>query len=123
MSPQHKDLMSQYIASLRDARKVAEQWWDSLISEESTVARGETKSDVRRRWPDGPASHPRVIHTIQKYLHACDALNRTLGKERSIYLNQFIIDGLDRKDSQDIVDFTDALTYWPIGLDEFGRPV
>lgn len=123
MSPRHKELRSQYIADLREAMGAANQWWKTLLARELQESLSAADAEVRRRWPDGPASHPLVIGVIQKYLKACTSLNAELGPDEAVPLNEFIIDGLDTRDSQDVLAFTDALTYWPIGMDDDVHPV
>ena len=122
MSPRHKELRKLYIEDLRQAMAVAQAWWKAMLAKELDESLAAAASEVKRRWPDGPASHPVVIGVIERYLKACDELN-AIDPDSAAYLNEFIIDGLDTVGSQDVLAFTDALTYWPIGLDDQGHPV
>jgi hypothetical protein len=119
MTPKHRALRTQYVKELRESKEVAEKWWSALVGDESSPAAQEAKA----RWPDGPASHPRVIGTILKYMHKCEALNHTVDEDDTVYLNEFLIDRLDGEDSQDLLKFTNALTYWPLALDKDRKPI
>jgi hypothetical protein len=123
MTPDHKALRRQYIEELREAKKLAEEWWQNLVGAELDESWVAAVAEVHRRWPGGPVSHPYVIGTIVKHIRACDALNRTLDRSDRVPVNQFVIDALDGTDTQDLVTFTNSLSYWPIGLGEDGRPV
>lgn len=74
----HDDLLDDYADELADAKQAAEAWWAKLQVAEA--ARGGTAAEaagrLRRRWPDGPASHPLVLRVIRKYWLACEALNQ-----------------------------------------------
>ncbi|MBC7604110.1 MAG: hypothetical protein H7255_15810 [Ramlibacter sp.] len=120
MKPDYRELQQAYIVELREAMPVAQAWWLALVTRELGDSAAAAQAEAQRRWPDGAASHPQVIGVILKYMHACEAKNA--GKERSeqVSANHFLIDGLDTRDSQDVNDFTDALTYWPISLDATG---
>lgn len=123
MSPNFRDLQQNYIAELRVARKAAEAWWQSLVSGELADSTEAAVAELRRRWPDGPASHPRVVAVVVQCLHACEALNQGLGRSEREPAGQFLMHSIDTLDSQDLVDFTDALSYWPIGQDASGRMI
>jgi hypothetical protein len=114
MSPEHRALWEDYVKELREAKMLAELWWDEAGGAAGTLA---------ARWPDGPASHPYVIGVIEKYLQACYVLNQRLGRAKSTHLNEFIIDSLMTSRAEDVLDFTDNLTYWPIGLRTGDQPV
>jgi len=123
MTPQHRALLRQYYEELRRAKELAEAWWKELIGLEIDESWKAALAEVRRRWPDGPASHPYVIGTIVKYAKACDAINRSLDRSDRVPVNQFAIDALDSTDTQDLAKFTETLTYWPLGRGEDGRIV
>jgi hypothetical protein len=121
MTDQHKSLLRQYRVEMRDSMKASQAWWRTLIAADVDESVEAAEAEVRRRWPDGPASHPQMIGTIQKYLHLCDELNRAVGQDHAVDLNRFVIEGLDSDESGDVSEFTDALSYWPIGLDDHGE--
>jgi hypothetical protein len=123
MTDEHKALRKQYRVEMRESMKAAQAWWTALIAKEIDESAEAAEAEVRRRWPDGPASHPFVIGTIQKYLRLCEDLNITVGDEVAVDLNRFAIDGLDSDESTDVSVFTDDLSYWPIGVDENGQLV
>jgi hypothetical protein len=116
MTHEHQALLDQYYAEMRDAMSVAEAWWKQRLAAEVTESPRAADAEVRRRWPDGAASHPLVIGVIQKYLRLCHELNERLGPELSEDLNRFVIEGLMSDESRDIAKFTRSLSYWPIGL-------
>lgn len=119
----HRKLFDQYVHDLRRAKEAAEKWWDDLVASEATTDRNQALESVKRRWPDGPASHPYVIGTIQKYLRACEALNQQLEKNDTVPLNHFSIDWLDSTRTQDVSDFLLDLSYWPMGLGQDGQVI
>ena len=123
MSPKFKKLQQTYITELRAAQKVAEAWWQAQLAANAAIGGEAAQAELKRRWPDGPASHPRVIAVIVKCMHACDALNQGLERGDQEPVGQFLMHGIDTGDSQDLVDFTDALSYWPLGHDAAGRAV
>ena len=123
MKPDYRELQQAYIAELRDAKDVAEAWWQALVASELADSIEAATAEVRRRWPDGAASHPRVIAVVIRYMHACAALNQVRERGEQVPLSQFLLEGLDTRESQDLVDFTDALSYWPINHDASERPV
>jgi hypothetical protein len=116
MTDEHQALLDQYYAEMRDAMSVAEAWWKQRLAAEVTESPRAADAEVRRRWPDGAASHPLVIGVIQKFLRLCHELNERLGPELSEDLNRFVIEGLMSDESRDIAKFTRSLSYWPIGL-------
>lgn len=110
-----------YIADLREAKKIAEAWWEALIT-----GAGDSEGaavEVQRRWPDGAVSHPRVIGVVIRYMHACDVVNQGRERHEQEPLAHFLMEGIDTRDSQDLMDFTDSLTYWPLNHDAADRPV
>jgi hypothetical protein len=109
-------LFGDYVRDLRSAHRSARAWWADLIRKD-----GET--EVRRRWPAGPAAHPRIIAVLRKYWFACEALNREVeaGKGRKdeeevypfVFLGEQLLDGKN----DELGEFLDDLKYWPLGLD------
>jgi hypothetical protein len=123
MTREHRQLLGQYQNDLRTAMAVAEAWWRDRLADELTESQEGAEAELRRRWPDGPPSRPLVIGVIQKYLRLCDQLNQRLGEDAFLPLNQFVIDGLNSKDSRDLLKFTRPLSYWSIGVAESGELV
>jgi hypothetical protein len=123
MKPSHQDLQRGYIGEMREAMQIAQSWWQALVKAELKGSALGAEAEAKRRWPNGPASHPRVVGVIVKYMHACEALNAGKPRPEQESVNHFLIEGLDTRDSQDVNDFTDALSYWPISRDESGNRV
>jgi hypothetical protein len=123
MTRKHRALLSEYIAEFREAKKVAEKWWQDLVGSEIDESWKAAVAAAKRRWPDGAPSHPFVVGVIVKYAKACDALNRSLDRADRVPINQFLIDALSSTDTEDLAEFTEPLSYWPLGLDEDGRSV
>jgi hypothetical protein len=118
MTEEHEVLREQYQVEMREAMMTAQAWWRTQLEREINESPQAAEAELRRRWPDGPASHPVVIGTIQKYLRLCDELNRRVGQGESMDFNRMVIDGLDSRESRDVSRFTRALSYWPIGVTE-----
>jgi len=74
----HEDLLEEYAEELADAKAAAEAWWGRLhLANAARAGDAEVaREQLRRRWPDGPASHPLVLRVIRKYWLACEALNQ-----------------------------------------------
>jgi hypothetical protein len=116
----HERLFARYVKELRDAKDVAEEWWQALLDAESAKTRDRDLAlrEIQRRWPLGPAAHPYVIGTIRKYFLACEALNDDGDEE--VYPHVFVSEWLLDEDTEDLGDFMSVLNYWPIGLDSDG---
>jgi hypothetical protein len=122
VAEQHLALHEKYLTDLRDAQKVAEEWWRKLVAAEPGKNLDEKTASAKKRWPDGAPSHPLVIGVFQQYLRKCDELNREFDRQQKVSLNRFAIDWLDSEESDDVSDFM-QLTYWPMGDDEEGNLV
>jgi hypothetical protein len=137
MVMRHETLLVRYVKELRTAKHMAEAWWEALLIEEqrNAVSEREARRRMMQRWPSGPASHPFVIHVIQRYHQECEALNRAWAKESAdgpggadrsqreeeppfVYPHVFLVEWLLEDETEDLVDFLGDLAYWPIGLDE-----
>jgi hypothetical protein len=127
MPTPHERLLEEYADSLRDAKEAAEEWWEALVASETrkTKDREEALGNVRRRWPYGPAAHPRVLAVIRKYYFACEALNDRLAETKNPaeeYPHVFVTDMLMEDGTDDLGDFVSHLPGLPIGMDD-GDPV
>lgn len=137
----HADLLDDYCVELRAARDEVQIWWANLRSAEGS--RGAPDSDLRIRWPAGPASHPRIVAIFRKYFLACDALNEQIlagrdnadqedadhdgwgkdsppGPPGPIPPARLLLDGLDAKDC-DLQKFMESFVFMPIGIDLHGE--
>ena len=113
--------------------------------------RDEAEHDLRKRWPVGPAAHPRFLGIIRKYYLACHELNKEIGasnashpqdvqphfpsggvQDETISEDQrdlpispavFVGEMLFSEDSRDLEVIVGALPYWPIGTDKKGATV
>jgi hypothetical protein len=145
----HLKLLALYAEELSTAKLIAEIWWEKLLKvngiegETTTVHR----SNLDLRWPEGAASHPRVLAAIRKYWLACDALNQSRNLEfldntaqpEPVYTLQFeheitpsadeiVVDNFVDPhifvsewlidEYDDLASFIGRLSYWPIGLDD-----
>jgi hypothetical protein len=76
----YKLMFQDYVQALDAARMASEAWWRRLLDAE--IARGGTvdqaEEAVRRRWPLGPTSHPRVLAVYRRFYFACESLNAEL---------------------------------------------
>lgn len=141
MPTRHEELFEHYADDLAEAKAAAEAWWDALIAEEESRQgdRESAISAVKKRWPTGPASHPRVIAVIREYFLKCHALNDEIETEQSAPATRkrkkdeeeeetvdpyiFASEWLLEDPTEGLADFISVLTYWPIGLDEDFDPV
>ncbi|WP_163863465.1 hypothetical protein [Myxococcus eversor] len=135
MSP-YDSLFLDYLEELRPARDEAVQWWDSLIQSAGTDPKS-AYTQVRLRWPAGPASYPRIIAIYRKYYLACAVLNEEREAARGSSSRpsagwgeddedddvpafvppvRLLIDGISPVDPE-LGDFMEALVFSPMGLD------
>lgn len=149
----HRQLLLKYVAELLAAKSCADIWWDQLISTSDTrsTGPGSHQANVAKRWPDGPASHPRVLAVVRKYWLACDALNQAIDSDSDdgepspdkIYTLETVEEATGKQfndvDEENFVDphifvsewlvdeyedlaaFVGQLSYWPVGMDEQER--
>jgi len=82
LNARHAQLFAQYVEELKNVKKFADLWWDSLIETEAqtTEDHEEAVQRVQRRWRAGPAAHPRVIAVIRKYYFECERLNEEISE-------------------------------------------
>lgn len=73
----YKELFDDYVVELRQARAVAQAWWQALLLGETQAGADAQAAQeaVDRRWPLGPVSHPFVIAVFRKYALECQRLN------------------------------------------------
>lgn len=145
----HKRLFESYVTEMRASMAFAHAWWDEITADEVASAENRMVGIRRalRRWPCGPASHPRVLATYRKYFLACESLNIELRRaamtEPSVGSHADAIDedawgieGTDRHDPEEypipgwvlLIDmlqarhselaaFLGAMVFRPIGYD------
>lgn len=124
MPTRHDKLLELYAADLRKAKDEALRWWKALAGPKDT--RDPAQKKARRRWPAGPASHPRVIAVVRDYWFRCEALNAEIekdpkSKEQTEYPHLFLADRLLNGKDDDLAMFVGGLPYWPIGSDKEGN--
>ena len=147
MGPSYEALREQYVDELRTAKDEVSDWWSALVA--VTFARlgspEEAEKDLRRRWPVGPAAHPRILGIVRKYFLACDALNQQVRAriaeqqqkgtlfsladpeqaeeqpDQPLSPGVLIEESLSTKGSYDLGKIVGRLSYWPIGVDAEGR--
>ena len=73
----YKELFDSYVVELRQAKAVAEAWWQALLLGEMQGGADAhaAREAVDWRWPLGPVSHPFVIAVFRKYALECQRLN------------------------------------------------
>jgi hypothetical protein len=86
MSESYEQLRLEYIEALRAATPAIVSWWNDHCPYPWTDAvPKEAMTDFHRRWPVGPAGHPRIIAVFRKYFFAVGELNeRTAAQERAV---------------------------------------
>lgn len=68
---EYADLQTRYIAELDDAMPDVRAWWARLVDAEPAAGR----PLLAKRWPTGPAGHPRLIAIYRAYHLAVADLN------------------------------------------------
>jgi hypothetical protein len=144
-------LLRQYIDELRTAKPLVNAWWSRLVAAQlaRTPDQVTAAAELQRRWPAGPAAHPRVLAIVRKYYLACDGLNRQLRRkleedsrelvphfpdgerqsqddesdDRPVNPAAFVGETLVSPDTADLAKIVAKLSYWPIGIDSTGAYV
>lgn len=68
-----EEVQSEYIAEMEELRPFVEDWWNALFK--GADKSSEASRHVWKRWPTGPAGHPRVLAVFRKYFLIIDRLN------------------------------------------------
>jgi hypothetical protein len=151
MGPRYEALLSQYVDELRAAKSDVNDWWAALVEQTLQLTnhnKVEAARELRRRWPVGPAAHPRILAIVRKYYLACAHLNQVIENEQSDDLHQLVphrlatsTDEPEQEPDQpvspgilvgeslitpatdDLAKIVGQLTYWPVGVDEQGAYV
>jgi len=130
-----EQLLTEYVAALRDSKEKAERWWWGLQAQYEDHPIGPRPEDL---WPMGAASHPWVIATYRTYFFKCAALNDHLRSRSAtgegsapseadwgtdeeprpdrIEPRTFVLDLLASDETRDLYDFLLALVFVPIGM-------
>jgi hypothetical protein len=137
MDRPYEELLEEYVAELRVARDAALEWWNGLLRAEDpdpTTA----QTQVRLRWPAGPATFPRVIHVYRKFYLRCEALNDQREAEATdqpaagwgetdddsgpgtITPQGLLLDSIEAVDPE-LNDFMSGFVFSPIGIDDQGK--
>jgi hypothetical protein len=143
MGPSYEKLLSQYIEELRATKAPVNAWWSRLVAAQlaKTPNKVEAAAELTRRWPGGPATHPRVVAVVRKYFLACDRLNQQVNlrvaesqrgatahttngtreesteeeEDRPISPAVFVGEMLASAKTDDLLKIVAKFSYWPIG--------
>ncbi|MEZ2353189.1 hypothetical protein [Caballeronia sp. RCC_10] len=76
MNDAYKQLQQEYIAAMRAVTPDIVAWWDARCPYRWTEpVPAAATAPFHRRWPAGPAGHPRIIGIFRQYFFAIDDLN------------------------------------------------
>ncbi|MES2539933.1 MAG: hypothetical protein V4583_05025 [Pseudomonadota bacterium] len=73
MDKRYKDIQDHYRDELHAIMPAVMDWWFDGVEASTREAEGMTAFE--RRWPAGPAAHPRVIDVFRRYFIETDTLN------------------------------------------------
>lgn len=120
MNVLYKQLQSEYIAKMRSIAPDIKQWWfDHCLHHWTADIPLEEKNDFQRRWPAGPAGHPRIISLFRQYFFAASKLNDQLAGDGSTISFQRPVDLLVNDlatVAPDLFDILQGMVYVPIGV-------
>ncbi|RWB10038.1 MAG: hypothetical protein EOQ39_12565 [Mesorhizobium sp.] len=124
-----KEIRDQYVNELRNILPWLQDWWDGVQTELSPEI-------AWRRWPTGPAGHPRVLAVFRKYYLQIEASNNSVEEtppaqkqseqwgtddhgedqlsERPLDWLIFDIAAI----APDLKDLVDGLCFIPVGIDD-----
>ncbi len=123
-SAPHRGLFRQYVEALRQAKILADAWWQALIDteeEDRTGDREQAVENVRMRRPVGPVAHGAVIAAIREFWLRCAALNREVAEQERVAPEEFVLGWLAALNHLDLAEFLAGLPFWPIGMDTKGN--
>ena len=84
MADSFEEIQEKYIVEMRSLAPAILGWWNERCPYPATdpVPR-EAMTDFHRRWPAGPAAHPRIIAVFRKYFFEVEELNeKSASKEQ-----------------------------------------
>jgi len=86
MTDAYQKLRDEYINALRSVMPSIVKWWNDNCPYPATdPVPKEAMTDFHRRWPAGPAAHPRLIAIFRKYFFAVEELNeQTAAHQRNL---------------------------------------
>jgi hypothetical protein len=142
MNDSYEQLRHQYIETLRSVTPAIIRWWNDHCPYPWTdpVPR-EAMTDFHRRWPVGPAAHPRIIAVFRQYFFAVEELNQRSAAEDDAHTDENMeVWGKDVKPAMrsqvrpidllvndlatiapDLFEIMQGLVFVPIGMDPDGE--
>ena len=81
MDKTHEDIQADYIAALKNDIPIVLDWWHSNCPYPPTKpVSWDDMNDFHRRWPFGPAAHPRIVARFREYYFQVEALNESIAQ-------------------------------------------
>jgi hypothetical protein len=142
MHESYEQLQREYIETLRSVTPAILRWWNERCPYPATdpVPR-EAMTDFHRRWPAGPAGHPRIIALFRKYFFAVQELNKETaaqddarpreetevwgkdveppGRQQVLPIDLLVSDLTNA--APDLFEIMQGLVFVPIGMDPDGE--
>lgn len=76
MAESFDEIQEKYIVEMRSLAPAILGWWNERCPYPATdPVQREAMTDFHRRWPAGPAAHPRIIAVFRKYFFEVEELN------------------------------------------------
>lgn len=145
MPSKHDDLASDYIQELNEAKVLVMEWWDEMHQNPpADIDAKDVETSIKRRWPAGPCSHPRIIAIFRKYFIATEELNDRLETDQEVETGSFrdneqwedeaeddteegfippralLLEQLKSR-APDLAEFMKRFVYMPMGVDPDGN--
>lgn len=114
MNEAHRQLRNEYIDALRAVAPAIVRWWtDHCPYSWTDPVPAAQMTDFHRRWPAGPAAHPRIVALFRQYYFAvCELNERTAVFERPMDL---LVNDLEAV-APDLFEIMQGFHFVPIGM-------
>ncbi|PTL84971.1 hypothetical protein [Vitiosangium sp. GDMCC 1.1324] len=121
MNDPYKQLRGEYIDALRGAVPAIVRWWNDHCPYSWTEpVPTEAMTDFHRRWPAGPAAHPRVIAIFRQYYFALQELNDRTAFVSRVQPIDLLVNDLTTV-APDLFELMQGFVYIPIAFNPDGE--
>jgi len=84
MADSFEEIQEKYIEEMRSLAPAILRWWNERCPYPATdPVPKDAMTEFHRRWPAGPAAHPRIIAVFRKYFFEVEDLNEKSASEEN----------------------------------------
>ena|SRR6187402_800544 len=132
MNEQYKQLRTDYINGLRTIIPAIIHWWsDNCPYHWRDEVSNDDMTDFHRRWPVGPAAHPRIIDLFREYYFKVWELNNKLAAEEKAMIVKPVTISFQRPldllindlstVAPDLFEIMEGFVFVPVGMTPYGE--